>query len=574
MKKLLTPTPPDPGKALPGMFASPPTHPEPDLEDDTPDSPPRPARPLLPSQQTGVPVARLAGFAIPILAIVGGAAMWVVSPLLALGVVGGTAVAGAAGFAGHKLWARRTGRGRRAGGLLGGGRRAGSALGTLGSVGGGRRSGVRGALGRLTGRGGAAGGTRGTLASRARGAAGKAAGASKRSAGGKLMDKLMPKRAAKRAAAAGSRGTVAKAAGRGSKSPGLGRSVAGKSRGAAKGTKSAGNRATGSVAKGASGVLSRGREALSGAAKRTASGIGKAAVGGARRAAGRATKNSSRSGGGGLPRPKNKASRLLSAGIKPKRPSSSTAPNTKRRGFHLPKRTPKPNGLPGFSAVDTAALAAAMGERPKTGLARRRSARAERRRNRPATPPAKKGPAVADEGAGFYTGPPPGSTKSEPPAGKPVRETREQMRERILKERRRKAVPPAAGSDDEGAASFTGPATTKRPAPTAGSKERKAAMSDSDSLSTGYANMVDNSTPATLDRTLGEAQDAASSAARRNETKANDLRAEAAGMTSKDMANAAEGLLREAGRLDDDADKHRGWAQALGEKRASVSAPA
>lgn len=90
---------------------------------------------------------------------------------------------------------------------------------------------------------------------------------------------------------------------------------------------------------------------------------------------------------------------------------------------------------------------------------------------------------------------------------------------------------------------------------------------------TGYAEMVDNSTPDTLAATLQGAADAARRDAARLEGQAAELRRQAAGLEDKPgMSDAAEDLLAEAARVDEDANSRAGMAAAFEDEAQKAAA--
>jgi hypothetical protein len=96
-----------------------------------------------------------------------------------------------------------------------------------------------------------------------------------------------------------------------------------------------------------------------------------------------------------------------------------------------------------------------------------------------------------------------------------------------------------------------------------------------DTIRSGYADMIDNSTPQTLASTLAEAADAARLDAETCQGKAEDLRAEAAGLEDKPgMREAAESFLREAVQWEETAENRRGMAAAYDTKAAEALAAA
>lgn len=99
-------------------------------------------------------------------------------------------------------------------------------------------------------------------------------------------------------------------------------------------------------------------------------------------------------------------------------------------------------------------------------------------------------------------------------------------------------------------------------------------MTDTD-LASGYAHLIDNSTPQTLAATLAEAADAARADADRYTAKAEELRGEAAGLDDKPgMRDAAENFLREAAQLEQTAEDRRGMAAAYDNRAAQVGTQA
>jgi hypothetical protein len=89
-------------------------------------------------------------------------------------------------------------------------------------------------------------------------------------------------------------------------------------------------------------------------------------------------------------------------------------------------------------------------------------------------------------------------------------------------------------------------------------------------LTTGYAGMVDSSTPATLSATLANAADAARQDAAAKQAQADELRREAAGMEDKPgLTESAERLLEEAANAEDDAEQRLCMAAAFDERAAN-----
>lgn len=94
-------------------------------------------------------------------------------------------------------------------------------------------------------------------------------------------------------------------------------------------------------------------------------------------------------------------------------------------------------------------------------------------------------------------------------------------------------------------------------------------------VTSGYAHMIDNSTPQTLATTLTEAAGAARVDASKYQEKAAELRAEAAGLDDKPgMRDAAQNFLREAAECDAVAENRLGMAAAYDNRSAQVAAAA
>lgn len=93
-----------------------------------------------------------------------------------------------------------------------------------------------------------------------------------------------------------------------------------------------------------------------------------------------------------------------------------------------------------------------------------------------------------------------------------------------------------------------------------------------ETIRSGYADMIDNSTPVTLMATLGEAAEAARVDAAAFDDKAAQLRAEAAGLDDKPgMREAAESFLREAAQAEATAEARRGMAAAYDNRAEGVA---
>jgi hypothetical protein len=94
-----------------------------------------------------------------------------------------------------------------------------------------------------------------------------------------------------------------------------------------------------------------------------------------------------------------------------------------------------------------------------------------------------------------------------------------------------------------------------------------------DSAITGYASMIDRSTPESLHNSLREAADTARRDGQEMTEKADELRATAAGLEDKPgMKGAAENFLREASALDETALTRLGMATAFDERADRVAA--
>lgn len=520
------PEPKDDSKAAPEVFNAP-ARDDPEPEQATE----RPSSRATGIKSNGVPAGRLAGFALPVLAVVAGAAMWAVSPLLAVGLFGGTVAAGGAGYVAHRAWKRRgrigstaaalrgpvgsavpsarTGfrnRGALASLLHGGPRRAGSS--TSGGIGTGNRG--RSLLGRKHPGGNTEPG------------AGRTGGASSG-----LRSKLFGRRSGSNSTRGGT-GSVPTRRSRANN--GSGRS----SRGVAGSSSTTRGRLAPSA--------SRGKVSGPGGGLATRSGNG--LFGG--------RKNPTGSTPGGAPTSRGVGrdkKRRYFAHVDPGFTGGRTRTGDKGSDLEIPKLRGKVVKTtrdaeakdPGTKPVQDAA-----GEVPAL------SGKRTRMRNHP----------LVDDGGFFSPGPQKPNQKSAlvDDAGFPAN----------TQSAPEKPAPVSAPTYDDTPVDDFGfpltPITPQAEGRNTNTERNKMSAATSEGIQSGYAHMIDNSTPESRARTLNEAAQEARLSATHHEELARQARAEAAALDGmKGMRETAERFLREAAALDEVALKRRGMAGAYEE---------
>ena len=571
-------------------------------EDTTPARPETPAANRSTGVKTqGVHPGRLVGFSLPVVGVVAGAAMWMVSPLLAVGVLGGTTAAVGVGYVAHKAWRRSMPRA---------GRRPATPSRSL--FGGRPSSPGRGPISRLLG-----GGSRGSSGSRGRPSS-SGSGAGPRGSGGRGRGLFGLGRRSPSGSGSSTTRRSSRSGQPGGGSTSGGRSLRDRLLGRKRGTQAAGG---GSPSAGK--PSKRGAASAAGTGPRGRAPRGASSAPGGKQGKGRGIwpfrRNNPGSTGGSGTGKGSKWKKLFGGGSN----GASSSPNgggrggkkTTGRGHGLPwknrhsdPKTPKTKkdrgkGWLRLSITDGGgAMLAWQQDRKKRKKKNSTSTgdsevvattKSQDTKEFPTGPQRKVQMKKTNLGYRFDDG---GWFKPEPPSKKP----RKVKASNQVKPTKTKHQPmddfgfdspvPARGKplaaprpmDDFGFDSPpVEPAPTRKPQAgggnPSGTERNKKVSTSTESITAGYAQQVDQSTPQTRIQTLSTIADVARADARKSEEKARSYHADAAGLlnsTSPALQAEAEHLKREAARLEQDAQARAGVAHAFEDAAAAEAVSA